>query len=162
MHTTSSSLDSSASFAERLWPGPSGWSVVLATAVVSGIALLPVGTAPAVVAAVAALVVAVLVAVTTSPHVQVVDGELRAGAAHIPLELLGDVTVLDRAGVRRAMGPDLDARAYVCLRSWVDGAVRVEVVDPGDPTPYWIVSSRWPDALAEAIGPDGERPATGA
>ncbi|OIQ81928.1 hypothetical protein GALL_363020 [mine drainage metagenome] len=161
MHTPSS-LDSSASFAERLWPGPSGWLIVLATPVVSGIALLPVGTVPAIVAVVAALAIAIVVAVTTSPHVQVVDDELRAGAAHIPLRLLGAVTVLDRPGVRHAMGPELDARAYVCLRSWVDGAVRVEVVDPEDPTPYWIVSSRWPDALAEAIGHDDERPTTGA
>jgi len=159
---TPTSLDSAATFAERLWPGPSGWLIVLATAVVSGVALMPVGTTPAIVAAIAALAVAVVVAVATSPRVLVADGELRAGSAHIPLGLLGDVTVLDRSGVRRAMGPELDARAYVCLRAWVDGAVRVEVTDPRDPTPYWIVSSRWPDALAEAIGYDDERPATGA
>ncbi len=161
MHTPSS-LDGSATFAERLWPGPSGWLIVLATAVVSGVALLPVGTTPAVIAVVTGLAIAVAVAVATAPRVQVVAGELHAGSAHIPLGLLGEVTVLDRSGVRRAMGPELDARAFVCLRAWVDGAVRVEVTDPGDPTPYWIVSTRWPEALAEAIEPDGERPATGA
>jgi len=161
VHTTSS-LDSPASFSERLWPGPAGWSVVLALGLGSGVALVPVGATPAVVATVVALAVATVVAIMTSPRVQIVDGELHAGSAHIPLGLVGDVEVLDRAGIRRSMGPELDARAYVCLRAWVGGGVRVEVTDPADPTPYWIVSSRWPGALAEALGTDDERPATGA
>jgi hypothetical protein len=29
--------------------------------------------------------------------------------------------------------------------------VRVELTDPEDPTPYWLVSSRRPDALARAL-----------
>jgi hypothetical protein len=29
--------------------------------------------------------------------------------------------------------------------------VRVEVVDPQDPTPYWLVSTRRPDDLARAL-----------
>ena len=159
---TTSSPDSPATFSERLWPGSAGWLVVPAAAVASGLVLLPVGTTLAGVVAAIALVVATVVAVMSSPRVQVAGGELRAGSAHIPLELLGTVTVLDRDGVRRAMGPDLDARAYVCLRTWVGGGVRVEVTDPADPTPYWIVSSRWPTALADALVPDDDRPATGA
>jgi hypothetical protein len=27
----------------------------------------------------------------------------------------------------------------------------VEIVDPADPTPYWLLSSRRPQALADAI-----------
>jgi hypothetical protein len=33
----------------------------------------------------------------------------------------------------------------------VRGGVRVDVADPDDPTPYWLVSSRHPDKLAEAL-----------
>ena len=29
--------------------------------------------------------------------------------------------------------------------------VRVEITDPADPAPYWLVSSRHPDALAGAL-----------
>jgi hypothetical protein len=53
--------------------------------------------------------------------------------------------------MRRARGPRLDARAYLCLRGWVAGGVRVTLNDPADPTPYWLVSSTDPTALARAI-----------
>ena len=52
----------------------------------------------------------------------------------------------------------LDARAHVCLRAWARTAVRVEVVDPADPTPYWLVSTRHPARLAAAIGRRAHRP----
>ena len=41
--------------------------------------------------------------------------------------------------------------AYLLLRPYVGRAVRVEVVDPHDPTPYWVVASRHPDALAACL-----------
>ena len=66
----------------------------------------------------------------------------RAGRARIPVQLLGDPEVLDADGMRRARGPELDARAYLCLRGWIAAGVRVPVLDPRDPAPYWLVSSR--------------------
>ncbi len=77
---------------------------------------------------------------------------LRAGRAWIGGEHLGAVTALDAGETRRVAGPEADARAYLVLRPYVARAVRVEIIDPADPTPYWLVSSRHPDALATAIG----------
>jgi hypothetical protein len=37
------------------------------------------------------------------------------------------------------------------LRSWVPTAVRIDLVDPDDPTPYWFVSTRRPDELVRAL-----------
>jgi hypothetical protein len=48
-------------------------------------------------------------------------------------------------------GVRLDARAWLLLRGWIPGVVRVELDDPADPTPYWLVSTRNPDALAQAL-----------
>lgn len=136
---------------ERLWPGPLGWSFVVVFAVLVLIALLPVDVEVAVVAAAVGLVAAVVVAVRTSAPVVVAQGELRAGRAHIPVALLGPAQVLDRAAVRAHLGPGSDARTYVCLRSWIPGAVEVVVTDPQDPTPAWLVSTRRPAALLAAI-----------
>lgn len=81
-----------------------------------------------------------------------VDGSsFHAGRAHIPLEHVGEVTALDREGVRRQAGVDADARAYLLLRPYLKRGVRVDVVDPADPTPYWLVSCRRPDALVSAL-----------
>ena len=87
----------------------------------------------------------------STPLVAVRDGELLAGRAHVPVELLGRAEVLERDALRRAVGPSLDARAYLCIRGWLPRAVRVELVDPDDPTPYWIVSSRRPEQLLDAL-----------
>ena len=138
-------------FSERLWFGPLGWAGIVALAGCLGIAALPVDDVLALVVAVAVLVALVVLAVATTTRVAVVDGELVAGAAHVPLELLGEVRVLDAAALRTELGPRLDARAHLCMRGWIHRGVRIELVDPADPTPYWIVSSRRPDDLAAAL-----------
>jgi len=139
-------------YAERLWLGPLGWASVVGFAVVMAIALWPVGAVPAVAAAAVVLVVGIAVAVALATPVRVAGGELHAGSAHLPLDVVGEVRELDAAATRAELGPVLDARAHVCLRAWARTAVRVEVVDPADPTPYWLVSTRHPARLAAAIG----------
>jgi hypothetical protein len=97
-----------------------------------------------------ALLAAMLVAYG-SARIEVGVSGFRAGRARIGAEHLGTVTPLDAEETRRAAGRDADARAYLVLRPYVSRAVRVEITDPRDPTPYWLVSSRRPDALAEAL-----------
>ena len=140
-----------ATYVERLWPGPLGWSFVVGFAAFTGIALLPVDAVAAAVAVCIALVVGVALVVLGATTVAVRDDELRVGRAHIPVELLGTGRALDRAGVRAAVGPGSDARAFVCLRAWLPGAVELPVIDPDDPTPTWLVSSRRPEALLAAV-----------
>jgi hypothetical protein len=138
-------------FTERLWPGPLGWSFVAGFAVFVGIALLPVDAMAAAIAVGVALVVGVAGVVLGATTVALRGGELHVGRAHIPVELLGAGKTLDRAGVRAAVGPGSDARAFVCLRAWLPGAVELPVIDHDDPTPTWLVSSRRPDALLAAV-----------
>ncbi len=139
-------------FHERLWPGPLGWGGVVTFALVLGVAFVPVDTLLALVVGVLALLGGLGAAVLTTPRVDVERGELRAGVARIPVRLLAEPRVLGRAELRVELGPALDARAYACLRSWIGTAVRVEVRDPQDPTPYWIVSTRRPADLVRALG----------
>lgn len=138
-------------FDERLWPSPAGWLAVPAFAAMLGIALWPLSSAAGVVAGAVGLVAAGAVAVGLSTRVQVAGGELRAGAAHVPAGLLRAPRALDADATRHALGPGLDARAHVALRGWVRTAVRVELDDAADPTPYWVVSTRRPDALVAAL-----------
>lgn len=138
-------------WSERLWPGPWGWALLVAFTLMLGVVLVPVDAVLAVVVALVALAGGLTAAVLLTPTVSVRDGELRAGRAHIPVAVLGEVTVLEADGMRAELGPRLDARAHVCLRGWVRSGVRVELADPDDPTPYWLVSSRHPDGLARAL-----------
>ncbi|MFN8195112.1 MAG: DUF3093 domain-containing protein [Nocardioidaceae bacterium] len=84
-------------------------------------------------------------------RVRVADGTFRAGRAHIDVRHLGAATALDQEGTRRQAGVDADARAYLLLRPYLKRSVRVDLTDPADPTPYWLVSTRHPEALAAAL-----------
>lgn len=84
-------------------------------------------------------------------RIVVADGELRAGRAHIAARHIGTATPLDAEQTRRTAGVDADARAYLLLRPYLKRAVKVEITDPADPAPYWLLSTRNPDELAKAL-----------
>lgn len=79
------------------------------------------------------------------------DGWFRAGRARIEVGHLGPAEALDDEATRYVSGPGADARAFLVLRPYLKQSVKVEITDPADPAPYWLVSSRHPQALAGAI-----------
>ena len=144
-------------YSERLWPATWVWAGGVLVAGTLGVVMVPAaGTTTAVVVGALALVGLVLLLRSWSPVVRVVEpapGDglwLQAGQARIPLVALGPAEPLDAAATRAALGPALDARSHRCIRGWVATAVRVPVVDPRDPVPYWLVSTRSPQRLAAA------------
>ncbi|WP_246142516.1 DUF3093 domain-containing protein [Nocardioides rubriscoriae] len=76
---------------------------------------------------------------------------LRVGRARIEARHLGTAESLDAEQARRAAGVEADARAFLLLRPYLKRAVRIEITDPADPAPYWLVSTRHPDDLAGAV-----------
>ncbi len=79
------------------------------------------------------------------------DGLLTAGRARISTSHVGEVTALDAAAAHRLAGRDADARAYLLIRPYLRRAVRVDIADPADPTPYWLLGTRRPESLAAAL-----------
>ena len=86
-----------------------------------------------------------------SAHITVGDGFVVACGARIEIEHCGDAVALDAAKTTAQHGRDADARAYLALRPYIATSVRLDVADEHDPTPYWLISSRHPKSLAEAI-----------
>ncbi|MEU8085449.1 DUF3093 domain-containing protein [Micromonospora sp. NPDC049101] len=84
-------------------------------------------------------------------RVAVVDSELRVDDARLPVRFVADVIPLDVAGRREVLGVGADPLAFVVQRPWIGGAVQVVLDDPADPTPFWVVSTRHPVELAEAV-----------
>lgn len=76
---------------------------------------------------------------------------LRAGRARLEWECCGPATALDPEATRRLGGVDADPRAFLLVRPYIARAVRVEVADPADPTPYWMLSTRHPQRLADSV-----------
>ena len=79
------------------------------------------------------------------------DGWFRAGRARIEIEHVGAAEALDADATRHVSGPGADARAFLVLRPYLKQSVKVAITDPADPAPYWLVSSRHPQALAGAL-----------
>lgn len=89
-----------------------------------------------------------------STSVRVQDGELWVGNAHLPLRYVGETQVVPTKDKRRVLGPHLDPAAFVVHRGWIGSVVRLRQTDPEDPTPYWVISTRHPDRLVEALRAD--------
>ena len=94
---------------------------------------------------------ALLLAAGSRGRITVADGVLHVPGARIPIALLADGVALDRESFRLQTGPMADPRAYVVSRPWLHTAVRLTVDDDADPTPYWVVGTRRPAALLEAM-----------
>ena len=138
-------------YRERLWPAP--W-VFIATGLVIPASLLvflpislPVGVAGAI-----GLYGAILIAlIATTATIEVTDTDFRAGRARMPRSVIARAVPFEGAEATAERGVRLDARAWLLLRGWIPGVVRVELDDPQDPTPYWLVATRNSSRLAAAL-----------
>lgn len=139
-------------FDERLTAPGSWWVIAALLGLSGGLVTFPLGTVPTLGGIIAAgAVAAVVVSSYGSARIRVVAGSLVAGDARIPVSALGAPEVLDPEEARAWRTFKADPRAFMVLRSYVPRAVRVEVTDPEDPTPYVYLSSRDPEGLAAAI-----------
>ena len=147
---TESPSDGAKGYQERLWPGIGTLLAFLVIALGLALAFVPLGPVPLVIGVAAIMVLYVAVTILLSPTIALRHDMLQVGRARLPWSMVGTVTALDAEELRTALGPELDVRAYLCVRGWVRKGVRVTVNDPDDPTPYWLVSTRHPERLIQA------------
>ncbi|WP_375390115.1 DUF3093 domain-containing protein [uncultured Amnibacterium sp.] len=147
-------------FRERLTPGIGTLVAVLLLLPAVFIVVLPLDAVAGAVLAVAVTVAAELVLVLTAPVVAVTDGVLTAGRARIAVSFTGATEGFRGPDATQARGPGLDARAFTLFRGWIDPVVRVGLVDPDDPAPYWLVSTRRPEELRAALAAERAAPTT--
>ncbi|WP_406399119.1 DUF3093 domain-containing protein [Streptomyces sp. NBC_00879] len=139
-------------YEERLTAPRSWWVITALVGIAGGLVVLPLGPLPMLGGLIgAAAVAAVVVSSYGSVRIRVVAGSLVAGEARIPLTALGEAEVLDAEEARAWRSYKADPRAFMLLRSYVPTALRIEVTDPADPTPYVYLSTRNPKALAAAL-----------
>ncbi len=146
-----------AAYSERLRVPVSWWMLGLAFVVSVGWAFFVSTPIPAtlVATAVTAALVGTWLSTYGSALVRVDRSALYAGRAVLPRANIGAVEALDEAETRQALGAGADARAFLLTRPYCRRSVRVEVADVTDPTPYWLVSTRRPAAVAASLGPGG-------
>ncbi|MEV8567674.1 DUF3093 domain-containing protein [Streptomyces sp. NPDC051322] len=139
-------------YEERLTAPRAWWLIALLVGIAGALILLPLGTLPMLGGLVGGAAVAgVVVSSYGSVRIRVVADSLVAGDAKIPLSALGEATVLDAEETIAWRSYKADPRAFMLLRSYVTTALRVEITDPADPTPYAYLSTRDPEGLKAAL-----------
>ncbi|MER6538830.1 DUF3093 domain-containing protein [Streptomyces sp. 900105755] len=139
-------------YEERLTAPRSWWFISFLVGVSFALILLPFGTLPMLGGLVGGTAAAAVVASSYgSLRIRVVGDSLIAGEAKIPVSALGQAEILEPDEARAWRTYKADVRAFLLLRSYIPRALRVEVTDPDDPTPYLYLSTREPEALAAAI-----------
>ncbi|MDT0460505.1 DUF3093 domain-containing protein [Streptomyces sp. DSM 41527] len=139
-------------YEERLTAPRSWWVIAAMTGVACALMLLPLGTLWMLGGLIGgAALSAVAVSSYGSARIRVVGGALIAGDAKIPVTALGEARALDADEALAWRTHKADARAFMLLRGYIRTAVRVEITDPQDPTPYAYLSTRTPERLVAAL-----------
>lgn len=146
------SATSDVAYVEKLRPTLTWWFVAAFLSSMTAAMVYPVWHVGAIIVPLVVFALAAVWLSTMGAKILVTDKHFYAGRAHIERSFITDVEPLGKQAAFQARGPQLDARAFLMIRPWVKQAVRVHIDDPADPTPYWVVSTRRPAALARALG----------
>ncbi|MGW4107715.1 DUF3093 domain-containing protein [Streptomyces sp. NPDC004976] len=139
-------------YEERLTAPRSWWLLSFLAGVSMALILLPFGTLPMLGGLAGGTAAAAVVASSYgSVRIRVVGGHLIAGEARIPVSALGEAEILDAEEARAWRTHKADPRCFMLLRAYIPGALRVDITDPDDPTPYAFLSTRDPERLAQAL-----------
>ena len=87
----------------------------------------------------------------TALVIQMDESFLYVGQAKIERTYIGSAIALNNAELKLIRTRDADPSAYLAIRFWASKAVKVEVSDNRDATPYWLISSKNPQRLVEAL-----------
>ncbi|MFY8026512.1 MAG: DUF3093 domain-containing protein [Aquiluna sp.] len=137
-------------YTERLWPS---FGILLATSLsfpMLLLAALPFGTEIGITISVTGTIALFALVILTAPTISV-SAELIAGRMRIPLSVIGKTQPLNKLELRELIGAAADARAQLFIRGYVKSALKIEISDSSDPTPYVVISTRKPEQLAVAL-----------
>ena len=140
---------------QRQWLGPAGWLGLVGFA--GSLALAYGAAAGAVVGWVtlgAGLAASAFIGLRLSRSVVLTGGttpRLQVGRAAIEVHLTGSATALEAATLLRARRAAESAGGFWAAPGWCPQAVVFTVQDESDPHAFWVVGSRRPQQLAQAL-----------
>lgn len=105
----------------------------------------------ALVAFITATIAIIYIAIAMRSTITLDGDELRIDRAHIDIKYLGSATVLDSPAMRLLRTRDADPAAYLAIKFWMPKGIKITVVDPRDPTPYWLITSKRGEELAALL-----------
>ncbi|WP_448855399.1 DUF3093 domain-containing protein [Corynebacterium camporealensis] len=74
--------------------------------------------------------------------------------AQLPHDVVSRCMAVPESARRNALGPQLDPAAFLVTHGWVKKHAMLVLDDPEDPTPYWLICSKNPQAVLDAFVPN--------
>jgi len=111
-------------------------------------AISPMAT---IVISIAEFLLLILASVKTKLLITVTKGWLLVGPAAIERAYLKSFIPLAFNELAKVRGVDGDPAAFLQLRFWISSAIKVDLRDPKDKTPYWLISTSRASNLAEVL-----------
>lgn len=139
-------------YSEKLWPAWWLWLAGVLVGASISLIFFPISVTFGVLTMFIGVGLVIFGLVITTPTLEVAPGWLRVGRARIQTVHLGRIVAHSGDAAREQLGPGFDASSYQCIRGWIDPVVTAQVIDPRDATPYWIFSTRNPNAVLSALG----------
>lgn len=138
-------------YTERQWPSFALLFALILLVPATLLVFVPIDTGVGIVVAMVLYIAVTLALIVSSRRIIVTQDGLTVGPAHLPHDAIGDVSAFEGEPATAERGVRLDARAWLAIRGGISPVVRVEVLDPADPTPYWLISTRRPQQLEQAL-----------
>jgi len=93
----------------------------------------------------------ILAAEKTALKITVTKGWLLVGPAAIERAFIHNFNALGASEFKRTRGIDADPASYLQIRFWVNSAIKIDLRDPKDKTPYWLISTNRANELAKIL-----------
>jgi hypothetical protein len=93
----------------------------------------------------------VFAAQRTALEITLTKGWLLVGPAAIERAFIHNFRALDATEFKRVRGIDADPASYLQIRFWINTAIKIELRDPKDKTPYWLISTNRANELAKLL-----------
>ena len=87
----------------------------------------------------------------TALEITVTKGWLLVGSAAIERAFIHNFKALEFKEYKRIRGVDADPASYLQIRFWVSTAIKIDLRDPKDKTPYWLISTNRANELAKVL-----------
>jgi hypothetical protein len=111
----------------------------------------PLGNLAAIMVTAISLCAAFALSIKMRTTIYVTKQMLHVNKAKIDLKYIKSVTALTPVEYKKMIGVAADPAAFLAINFWVKSGVKVELKDKKDPTPYWLISSRNPKKLVNAL-----------
>lgn len=138
-------------YRERILPGFSFYLATLFVPTALFLIVLAFDDFAALLAFISSEVVIIALSILLAPGIEVSKSALRVGRAIVPRGFIGSVAIIKNTDTFAERGPRMNTKAYALFQIGVKDLVKIEIIDPNDPTPYWLFASRNPTSLVAAL-----------